>query len=48
MYVSEDTLIRKLNNIKDKLEENNLLDEDDELCIAILNAHLEDLKDKSE
>ena len=46
MYVSEDSLIRKLENIKEKLDENDLLDEDDEMCIAILIAHLEELKGK--
>ena len=44
MYVSEDSLIRKLENIKEKLDENDLLDEDDEMVIAILIAHLEELK----
>ena len=42
--VSEEGLILRLENIKSKLEENDLLDEDDEMTIAILIAHLEELK----
>ena len=42
--VSEDGLIWRLENIKEKLIENGLLDEDDEMAIAILIAHLEELK----
>lgn len=45
MDVNVNSLIRNLENIKDKLEENGLLDEIDDLTISILIAHLEDLKD---
>ncbi len=45
MDVNVDSLIRNLENIKDKLEENGLLDEIDDLTISIIIAHLEDLKD---
>lgn len=45
MDVNVNSLIRNLENIKDKLEENGLLDEIDDLTISIIIAHLEDLKD---
>ena len=45
MEVNIDSVIRNLENIKDKLEENGLLDEIDDLTISIIIAHLEDLKD---
>ena len=45
MEVNINSVIRNLENIKDKLEKNGLLDEIDNLTIAIIIAHLEDLKD---
>ena len=46
MYVSEDGLIKRLEKIKEKLEDNNLLNEDDEMTIAVLIAHLEEIKEE--
>ena len=46
MKRSEDSLIRRLYNIKNKLDANNLTDENDELCISILVAFLEENKEK--
>lgn len=45
MNVSENSLIRNLETMKSKLEANNDLDEDDEITIAILIAHLEEVRD---
>lgn len=45
MEVNVNSVIRNLENIKDKLEKNGLLDEIDDLTISIIIAHLEDLKD---
>ncbi len=45
MDVNVNSLIRNLENIKDKLEKNDLLDEIDDLTISIVIAHLEELKD---
>ncbi len=42
MEVNVNGLIRRLDAIEEKLRENDLLDEDDEMCIAILKAHLEE------
>ena len=48
MYVSEDKLIENLENIRNKLEENNILTDEDSLTISILIGHLEELKNKEE
>lgn len=45
MDVNVNSVIRNLENIKDKLEKNDLLDEIDDLTISIIIAHLEELKD---
>ena len=45
MNVNENSLIKNLEAMKSKLEANNDLDEDDEMTIAILIAHLEEVRD---
>lgn len=45
MNVSENSLIKNLEAMKSKLEANNDLDDDNELTIAILIAHLEEVRD---
>ena len=42
MEVNINALIRNLENIKKKLETNDLLEDTDEMTIAILIAHLEE------
>ena len=48
MNVSEDKLIAILNQIREKLEENNLLDDTEDLAISILIGHLEEFKEIEE
>ena len=48
MFVREETVIKQLERIKSKLEDNNLLERSDELCIDILIGHLEDLGEVTE
>lgn len=45
MNVSEDKLIAILNQIREKLEDNDLLEDDEDLAISILIGHLEELKE---
>lgn len=45
MTVSEDKLIDNLKKLKQKLRLKGLLSDEDELTIAILIAHLEELKE---
>lgn len=45
MNVSENSLIKNLEAMKSKLEAYNDLDDDNELTIAILIAHLEEVRD---
>ena len=43
IQISESSLIERLYDIKNKLEENGLLDVEDELTISILIDHLEEM-----
>lgn len=48
MEVNIDRLIKNLENIKEKLETNDLLTDIDDFTIAILIGHLEELKESDE